>query len=58
MVPYLATVVEDLDTIDLRHFAGSIRSYIEESNPDTVIVIAGLSVMETDSAEENAFDYR
>jgi hypothetical protein len=58
MVPYLATVVEDLDTIDLRAFDGSIRSYIEESNPDTVIVIEGLSLMESDSAEETAFDYR
>lgn len=58
MIPYLATVVEDLEVIDLRHFNGSIRSYIDESNPDTVIVLSGLSQMETASAENGAFDFR
>jgi hypothetical protein len=65
MIPYLATVVEDLDVIDPRHFSGSIRSYIDEMNPDTVIVIAGLSQMESASAEDTldekydgAFDFR
>jgi hypothetical protein len=58
MVPYLGTVVEDLAVIDLRYFEGSIRSYIEETDPDTVIVLTGLSLMETASAENSAFDFR
>jgi hypothetical protein len=58
MIPYLATVVEDLEVIDLRCFNGSIRSYIDETNPDTVIVLSGLSQMETASAENGAFDFR
>jgi hypothetical protein len=65
MVPYLASVVENLEVIDLRHFKGSLRSYIDDSSPDTVIVLSGLTQMETesakgsaDSSEAGSYDFR
>ena len=58
MIPYLAAGVEDMDVIDLRLFCGSIRDYIEETNPDTVIVLYGLSSYEDDTVEEGLFDFR
>ena len=39
MVPWLSTTAEYLDFIDLRLFQGSLREYIQETNPDTVAVI-------------------
>ncbi len=36
--PYLACAVEQLDIIDPRHFKGSIRSFVEQTNPDLVII--------------------
>jgi hypothetical protein len=58
MIPYLAAAVEDLEAIDLRYFSGSIRSYIEETDPDLVIVQSAITHMETDSAESGTFDFR
>ncbi len=58
MIPYLAAGVENLDVIDLRLFCGSIRSYIEDTNPDTVVVLYGLSSYEDDTVEEGLFDFR
>ena len=40
MVPYLSAVLEDLYVIDLRRFNGSLRTFINETAPDTVIVVA------------------
>lgn len=39
MVPYMCNMAEYVDVIDLRHFNGSLRTYIEENTPDSVIVI-------------------
>ena len=36
--PYLACAVEQLDMIDPRYFKGSIRSFVEQTNPDLVII--------------------
>lgn len=55
MYPYLAAIVEDLNIIDLRHYNGSLQSYIQEADPDTVIVIYGLG---TFSGNEISFDFR
>lgn len=38
VVPYLAIAVEELAIIDPRHYTGSIRSYIEQYEPDYIIV--------------------
>lgn len=40
VTPYVACCVEQLDIIDPRHFPGSIRTYIEKTNPDIVIACA------------------
>lgn len=54
MYPYLAAVVEDLNIIDLRHFDGSLQSFIRETDPDTVIVIYGVRAFNS----KKAFDFR
>lgn len=54
MYPYLAAVVEDLNIIDLRHFNGNLQSFIQEADPDTVIVIAGMG---TFSGQEAALEF-
>lgn len=37
-IPFFAMSVKYVDCIDLRQFDGSVRSYIEQTNPDIVIV--------------------
>ncbi len=39
MVPYMCNMAEYVDVIDLRHFDGSLKTYIEKNAPDSVIVI-------------------
>ncbi|MCQ2508310.1 MAG: DHHW family protein [Dorea sp.] len=58
MTPYLAGAVEDLDIIDLRGFKGSLMSYIEETNPDTVVLVYGLSSFGEFGVFDAMFDYR
>lgn len=37
VIPFVALGIENTDEIDLRHFSGSLRSYIKSSKPDIVI---------------------
>jgi len=46
MCPYLASTVQYLDMIDPRHFDGSIRSYIDQTQPDCVILCIGAVIEE------------
>lgn len=46
MAPYLSNAAEYVDFIDLRAFGGSLRTYIRETNPDTVVVIYPTSTFE------------
>jgi hypothetical protein len=39
LAPFLALGVENMEIIDLRAFYGSLRSYIKQNRPDTVIVM-------------------
>lgn len=39
MVPYLAMQTDEIDLIDLRYYDKNIRAFIEETNPDMVIMI-------------------
>ncbi len=39
VLPYVATQVKYIDKIDLRFFYGSIKRYIDETNPDIVVVM-------------------
>lgn len=47
-LPYLACVTSELDSIDVRksngNFSGSVRTYIEETNPDVVMIILNNSI--------------
>lgn len=38
MAPFLALGVSEVDMLDLRHFTGSVKTYIEKEKPDVVIV--------------------
>ena len=46
MAPYLSNIAEYVDFIDLRVFGGSLRTYIRETDPDTVAVIYPTSTFE------------
>lgn len=37
--PFLAMTVAQLDVIDLRHFTGSLQTFIERTHPDVVMVL-------------------
>lgn len=54
MIPYFASTVEYLDVIDLRAFKGSLQAYIDETKPDTVIMLYGV----TEVTDESAYDFR
>ncbi len=58
MYPYLGAAIENLDVIDLRAFGGSIQKYIEETDPDTVVVVYGLSSYQNFDKEGSLFDFR
>lgn len=58
MTPFLAPAVEQLDIIDLRAFTGSLQAYIEETNPDTIVMVYGLSCFEDDALVDHLFDFR
>lgn len=58
MYPFLAAVVENLDVIDLRHFGKSLQSYINETNPDTVVYVTGIGQFAKTSSKRWLFDFR
>jgi hypothetical protein len=39
VAPFLALGVEYIETIDLRNFTGSVKTYIKQNKPDMVIVM-------------------
>ncbi len=39
VIPFLALAVGRIDAIDVRHFTGSIRPWLEENRPDAVVVL-------------------
>ena len=57
MYPYFSQACEYLDVIDLRHFDGSLEKYIENTNPDTIIVVMGVSTIQG-SKPDGACDFR
>ncbi len=57
MYPYLSSVFEDLTVIDLRYFKGSLKSYIEDYKPDTIILVYGITLYGRDDSTD-AFDFR
>ena len=53
MIPYLPAVVEDLDVVDPRSFKGSIESFIQDTDPDTVVIVMGLAMFSESQLGEN-----
>jgi hypothetical protein len=39
LAPFISLGVEQVELLDLRHFTGSVKSYLEQSKPDVVIVL-------------------
>ncbi|MDR3170303.1 MAG: hypothetical protein LBU17_01600 [Treponema sp.] len=54
-IPFFACGVENIDSIDLRNFTGSVRSYIEQTKPDMVIVMYNTGFQ---SKTEQSFNFR
>jgi hypothetical protein len=59
-VPFLAFGIESVEMIDLRVFHGSLKTYIEQSKPDVVVVLYNPSVLDKIEYEnyDNLFDFR
>jgi hypothetical protein len=61
MVSCLALAEENVDAIDLRYFDGSIKTYIEETQPDIVMVMYNAGAVGGDinySTNKDKFDFR
>lgn len=59
MAPFLSLGMEQLRTIDLRYFSGSLRTYIEQERPDTVAICYTSSVFAWDHIyPRSVFDFR
>lgn len=39
VIPFIAMEIQYIDSIDLRHFTGSLRNFIKQEKPDKVIVM-------------------
>jgi hypothetical protein len=57
VTPFLSMGVEDLHILDLRHFNGSLKSYIEKNRPNIVILMYNPSAID-DDAHKKMFDFR
>ncbi|MDR3284482.1 MAG: hypothetical protein LBS97_04815 [Treponema sp.] len=59
--PFVSLGIEQVEMLDLRHFTGSVRSYIEQSQPDVVVVMYYPSVFPKKidyTAHTSMFDFR
>lgn len=54
-IPYLALGVEEVDSIYEMLFDGSIQTYIEETEPDVVIVMYSATSMSSDVSSRSTF---
>lgn len=57
VVPYLAQTVERIDLIDGRYFDGSIINYIEQTDPDIVLVACTSLLIGPASGHHSAFNF-
>lgn len=61
VLPFLALTVSEVDAIDLRYFNGSLETYINETQPDMVIVMRYAGELATERELEthaDSFDFR
>jgi len=54
LTPFLALGIEDIDAIDLRHFNGSLETYINKNNYDVVIIVYNPSLF----GDDTLYDFR
>ena len=55
-VPFLSAVFEYIDVLDLRHFKGSVKTFIQQTKPDIVIVMYYPNI--SDGTHNKMFDFR
>lgn len=53
VVPFVSLAVQHVDSIDLRHFTGSVISFVEKNKPDIIIVMYNPQEINKES-----FDFR
>jgi len=60
VIPFLSLTVKNVDALDLRHFTGSVESFIEQTQPDVVIVMYTPSASEKVdySKHKDIYDFR
>jgi len=59
VLPFLASGVEQIDSIDPRYFTGSLHSFIEQERPDTVVVCySAIQLYWGQRIPKNMFDFR
>lgn len=60
MIPFLSTGVREIIKLDVRHFNGSVRRFIEQEKPDIVFVMytAGYEKKVDWKSHEDEFDFR
>ncbi len=58
VVPFLALGINEVEEIDLRHFTGSLKKYIEADKPDIIVVMyASTSISDSGNAGKTALCY-
>lgn len=60
VAPFMALGVERVDELDIRYFTGSVETYIEETQPDIVIVMYAPSAIDEIkwNTHKSTFDFR
>lgn len=61
IAPFLALGVENLDVLNLRHFTGSVCSFIDQTSPDIVLVLYHLGAINNTidyDSHSSHFDFR
>jgi LmbE family N-acetylglucosaminyl deacetylase len=61
MISCLALVEKNVDSIDLRYFNGSLKAYIEDSQPDIVMIMYNPQAIAGNidySTHKDLFDFR
>ena len=61
VTPFLALGMEHLQTIDLRHFTGSLQTFVQKERPDAVIIlyfVQELGGNGNETKHEELFDFR
>lgn len=58
MYPFLTAAMENLDVLDPRYFNGSIEAYINDREPDTVVIVYGVTSFNDNGIANPLFDFR